>query len=75
MPGGRDHRGQGPSSATDAVDGARVDKLQIARHKPLGIHLWNEMWRREGLDQDADYPRNSIYEKLNRRYVATDAGL
>lgn len=55
--------------------GARVDKIQIARHKPLGIHLWNEMWRREGLDKDAEYPRSSIYEKLKGRYPGADARL
>ena len=52
--------------------GALLDELQMARHKPYGIHLWNEMWRREGLDKDKEYPRTSIYEHLKRRYAETD---
>jgi hypothetical protein len=28
------------------------------------IHLWNEMWRRLGLDKNAKYDENSLYEKL-----------
>jgi Glycosyltransferase sugar-binding region containing DXD motif len=34
----------------------------------VAIHLWNEMWRRSGRDKDADYHRDSLYEKLKRRY-------
>ncbi len=33
------------------------------------IHMWNEMWRREGQDKDARYPRDSPYERLKRRYL------
>lgn len=32
------------------------------------VHLWNEMWRRDGKDKDAKYPDNCLYEKLKRRY-------
>ena len=30
----------------------------------LAVHLWNEMWRTEGLDKDATYPSGSLYERL-----------
>ena len=32
------------------------------------IHLWNELWRREGRDKDAPYPEACLYEQLRRRY-------
>jgi mannosyltransferase OCH1-like enzyme len=34
------------------------------------IHLWNELWRREGRDKDAPYPRGCLYEDLKKRYLA-----
>lgn len=34
-----------------------------------GLHLWNEMWRRSGLDKDARYPARGAYETLKRRYL------
>ena len=30
----------------------------------VGIHFWNEVWRRNGLDKNADFHKDSIYEKL-----------
>lgn len=32
------------------------------------VHFWNERWRRNGRDKDAAYPRQSLYERLKRRY-------
>ncbi|WP_414692987.1 hypothetical protein [Parapedobacter sp.] len=32
------------------------------------IHLWNEMWIRNGLDKNAVYRDNCIYEELQKRY-------
>jgi hypothetical protein len=37
-----------------------------ARHSPV----WNELWRREGRDKDAPYPRGCLYEDLKKRYLA-----
>lgn len=34
------------------------------------IHLWNELWRREGRDKDAAYPESCLYEQLKRRYLS-----
>ena len=33
------------------------------------VHLWHEMWRLEGRDKDGQYPRDSLYETLKRRYL------
>lgn len=35
----------------------------------LAIHLWNEMWRRDGMDKDADYPTDCLYERLKAKYL------
>ena len=32
------------------------------------LHLWNEMWRRSGIDKDRAFPKNSLLEKLNTEY-------
>ena len=34
-----------------------------------GLHLWNEAWRRIGLDKEGTYPSTSIYEQLKAKYV------
>jgi mannosyltransferase OCH1-like enzyme len=33
------------------------------------IHLWNEMWRREGQDKNKRYAPECLYEKLRRTYL------
>lgn len=30
------------------------------------VHLWNEMWERNGLDKDAVYDKNCFYEEVKR---------
>jgi mannosyltransferase OCH1-like enzyme len=32
------------------------------------IHLWNEMWRRAGVDKNRTFHRESLYERLKRKY-------
>jgi hypothetical protein len=34
------------------------------------VHLWNEMWRREGRDKDGRYHPDCLYERLKRKYPA-----
>lgn len=34
------------------------------------LHLWNEMWRREGADKNARYHPDCLYERLKRKYPA-----
>jgi mannosyltransferase OCH1-like enzyme len=33
------------------------------------VHLWHEMWRREGADKDRDYPPGCLYERLKEMYL------
>jgi hypothetical protein len=33
------------------------------------VHLWNEMWRRDGRDKDARYPSGCLYEGLKAQYL------
>ncbi|MGN7820007.1 glycosyltransferase [Chitinophaga sp. 22536] len=35
----------------------------------LAIHLWNELWRRNGFNKDWSYAPGSLYEKLKRQYL------
>lgn len=35
----------------------------------LAIHLWNEMWRRNGCDKNQPYPAGSLYERLKQRFA------
>ena len=32
------------------------------------IHLWNEIWRRTGVDKNGGFPPNSLYQKLLDKY-------
>ena len=41
-------------------------KLKAECHS---IHLWHEMWRRNGVDKDQTYPPKSLYERLKRQYL------
>lgn len=34
-----------------------------------GVHLWNEMWRRNGADKDESYAPGCLYERLKREYL------
>lgn len=35
-----------------------------------GVHLWNEIWRREGVDKNGSFPATSLYAQLQRRGLA-----
>jgi len=39
------------------------------RKNPHTVHLWNEMWRRNGADKNASFPAGSLYEQLKRKYL------
>jgi mannosyltransferase OCH1-like enzyme len=34
-----------------------------------GIHMWNELWRRDNQSKDASYHEGCLYEALKRRYL------
>jgi hypothetical protein len=33
------------------------------------VHLWNEMWRRDGVDKDGAFPPGCLYERLKAEYL------
>ena len=37
------------------------------------VHLWNEMWRRDGVDKDGDHPSDCLYERLKAKYLPPTA--
>ena len=45
-----------------------IERLRMWRFNARAVHLWNEMWRVNGVDKRGDFPRYSIYETLKRRY-------
>lgn len=58
-----------PPEAFYPIDHFRSIKLLRESSIPensYSIHLWNSNWRREGLDPDATYRPDCIYEKLKR---------
>jgi mannosyltransferase OCH1-like enzyme len=32
------------------------------------VHLWNEMWRRAGMDKDGSFPASCLYQQLRDRF-------
>ena len=50
----------------------QIERLVESSVVPQGayaVHLYHEMWRREGLDPDREYAPDSLYEQLVRRYL------
>jgi hypothetical protein len=37
--------------------------------RTYGVHLWNEMWRVNDQDKDAEYDDGCYYERLKKRYL------
>ena len=55
-------------------------KRLLRRHPPVrigsasyAVHLWNEMWRQNGLDKALTYHPRSYYEQLKARYLGAAA--
>lgn len=40
----------------------------------FAVHLWNEVWRRNGRDKDAGYPPGCLFERLKSRYFGSNSG-
>ena len=38
----------------------------------IGIHLWNECWRRNNMYKNDSYPEDSIYQNLRNKYITND---
>ncbi len=45
------------------------DVTHVFGEETVAVHLWNELWRREGLDKDASYPGGCLYERLKTLYL------
>lgn len=51
-------------------DFARVLSSEaIDLSRSYAIHLWNEMWRRNAMDKDGEYPKDCLYERLKRDFL------
>ena len=37
----------------------------------FGVHLWNEIWRRLGINKNKEFDKNTFYEKLKSNYLCT----
>jgi hypothetical protein len=53
------------------ISGSRcVNWLEAKRlAKSQCVHLWNEMWRRNAINKDSDFPKDCLYEKLKQKYL------
>ncbi len=49
-------------------ESVKVNDLSIPDNM-FGIHLWNECWRRNSLDKNSNYPKNSIYQQMKTLYL------
>ena len=47
----------------------RIVEIDVPLGDAHAVHLWNELWRRNGVDKDASYEPASLYERLK---TATD---
>lgn len=45
-----------------------IDNIKDIPDNMVGIHLWNEMWRRNNLDKNGSYHPDSIYEQLKKKH-------
>jgi len=50
---------------------AWIEMAKMAILKTKAVHLWNELWRREGVNKNYQFPKRCIYEQLKRRYPKT----
>ncbi|WYL93973.1 MAG: glycosyltransferase [Gloeotrichia echinulata IR180] len=37
--------------------------------KSYAVHLWNEIWRQNNLDKNANYDKSCLYERLKTKYL------
>lgn len=46
-----------------------VEIAKMSAFKTKTIHLWNEMWRKNEIDKNSQFPEWCLYEWLKRRYL------
>lgn len=49
-----------------------IQRAKLELYGSHAIHLYNEMWRMEGVDKNAVFPPASVYEWLKNRYSVGD---
>ena len=49
-------------------------RTKLRLYNSHAIHLYNEMWRLEGINKNAVFPQTSIYEWLKNRYSVVSLG-
>lgn len=54
-------------SSSPLVTWMEMAKMTLYRTK--GVHLWNEMWRLNGVEKNGTFPNFCIYEKFKKRYL------
>lgn len=48
-----------------------MELAKMSLYRSKGVHLWNEMWRLNGVKKNALFPKSCIYERLKRRYLVS----
>jgi hypothetical protein len=48
---------------------ALISGMTVLPPESYGVHLWNESWRRNLFDRNADYDPLSLYERLKTHYL------
>jgi hypothetical protein len=56
-----------PNDWKNVIDPAAQCRFAESSH---AVHLWNELWRREGWDKDRDYPSGCLYEMWKEQFLA-----
>lgn len=46
-----------------------TELAKMSFYRTYGVHLWNEMWRLNGIEKDARFPASCIYERFKNRYL------
>ena len=45
-----------------------ISRMNEIPDKMVAIHLWNEMWRREGINKNKTFHPDSLYEQLKKKH-------
>jgi hypothetical protein len=53
---------------------ALISGLTLLPANAHAVHFWNELWRRNFLDKNADYDPLSLFERLKTHYLGRKEG-
>ena len=45
-----------------------ISRMNEIPDKMVAIHLWNEVWRRKGINKNKTFHSDSLYEELKKRH-------